>query len=160
MDAVDIILSQWNSERPDLNTRSMGLIGRLRRLSEHLFRDMEKTFNQFGLNLPSFDVLATLRRSGPPYQLSPGDLLSTMMIASGTMTNRVDQLEKMDFVKRIKNLDDRRSVLIQLTDKGFDVIDAAVTAHVATQSRLTSNLSSKDARDLDRLLKKFLKDFE
>jgi len=160
MDDVDKILAQWKTERPDLNNQSMGLIGRLQRLSHHLVRDMEMTFNEFGLNLSNFDVLATLRRSGPPYQLSPGELLSTMMIASGTLTNRIDQLAKSGYIKRIQNPDDGRSVFIALTNKGFDTIDAAVTAHVATQIRLTSALSPKEMHDLDHLLKNFLKNFE
>ncbi len=156
MDPVDDILAQWNRERPDLDVGPMGLIGRLRRISHHLTREMEKTFAQHGLNDATFDVLATLRRSGPPYSLSPGDLLATMMITSGTMTNRVDQLEKVGLVERAQNPEDGRGVIISLTDKGFAVIDAAVTDHVATQLRLTSMLSPKDTAALNRLLSKYL----
>lgn len=160
MDRVDKILAQWGRERPDLNTIPMGLIGRLRRVSQHMIREMEKTFAAHGLSDGSFDVLATLRRSGPPYALSPGDLLATMMITSGTMTNRIDQLEKAGFVKRTHNPDDGRSVIISLTEKGFAVIDAAVTAHVQTQARLTSVLSKKDNAALNDLLRKYLAGFE
>lgn len=156
MDRVDDILAQWNRERPDLDVGPMGLIGRLRRISHHLTREMEKTFARHGLNDATFDVLATLRRSGPPYSLSPGDLLATMMITSGTMTNRVDQLEKVGLVERTQNPEDGRGVIISLTDEGFAVIDAAVTDHVATQSRLTSMLSPKDKATLNRLLSKYL----
>jgi DNA-binding MarR family transcriptional regulator len=156
MDRVDDILAQWNRERPDLDVGPMGLIGRVRRISQHLTREMERTFAKHGLNGASFDVLATLRRAGPPYRLSPGDLLATMMITSGTMTNRIDQLEKAGFVSRTQNPDDGRSVIISLTKKGFVVIDAAVTAHVATQARLTSRLSPEDFAALDRLLSKYL----
>lgn len=156
MDRVDDILAQWNRERPDLDVGPMGLIGRLRRISHHLTREMEKTFARHGLNDATFDVLATLRRSGPPYSLSPGDLLATMMITSGTMTNRVDQLEKVGLVERTQNPEDGRGVIISLTDKGFAVIDTAVTDHVATQLRLTSMLSPKDTATLDRLLSKYL----
>jgi len=160
MDAVDKIIAQWKTERPDLDTRSMGLIGRMKRLSTHVTQSMEKTLLRHGLTLPGFDVLATLRRSGPPFQLSPGDLLATMMIASGTMTNRIDQLEKTGLIERIKNPDDGRSVLIKLTDKGLQVIEAAVTDHVKTLNKLTSNLSGDDFQALDTLLAKFLRDFE
>lgn len=156
MDRVDDILAQWNRERPDLDVAPMGLIGRIRRISQHLAREMEKTFAAHGLNGASFDVLATLRRAGPPYELSPGDLLATMMITSGTMTNRIDQLEKAGFVARTQNPDDGRSVIISLTDKGFAVVDAAVTAHVATQARLTSLLSPQDFAALNGLLSKYL----
>ncbi len=160
MDRVDAILDQWNRERPDLDVAPMGLIGRIRRLSQHLLRDMEKTFARHGLNSATFDVLATLRRSGPPYALSPGALLATMMITSGTMTNRIDQLEKAGLVERRVNPDDGRSVLVSLTERGFAVIDAAVTDHVETQKRLTSSLAPDDRTALNALLRKYLACFE
>ena len=160
MDRVDRILAQWNRERPDLDVGPMGLIGRVRRVSAHLGRGMEKTLAEHGLNSATFDVLATLRRSGPPYSLSPGDLLATMMITSGTMTNRVDQLEKAGFVRRASNPEDGRSVIISLTDEGFALVDKAVSAHVATQTRLVSGLSEEERAELDRLMSKFLLGFE
>lgn len=156
MDGVDKILAQWNRERPDLDVGPMGLIGRLRRISRYLTREMEKTFAAHGLNDASFDVLATLRRSGSPYGLSPGDLQATMMITSGTMTNRIDQLEKAGLVTRTVNPDDGRGFLVSLTKKGFAVIDTAVTDHVATQKRLTASLSAKDKAALNRLLRNYL----
>lgn len=160
MDRVDVILAQWRRERPDLDTGPMGLIGRIRRVAAHLSRGMEKTFAAHGLNGASFDVLATLRRSGPPYALSPGDLLETMMITSGTMTNRIDQLEKAGLVARAHNPEDRRSVIISLTDKGFATIDAAVTAHVATQQRLVAALSAEERAMLNAVLGKYMAGFE
>lgn len=160
MDHIDQILRQWNRERPDLDVGPMGVIGRIRRLGAYLSREMEKTFAEYGLTSAGFDVLATLRRSGPPYSLSPGDLLNTMMITSGTMTHRVDQLEKAGLVSRTHNPEDRRSVIISLTEKGFAVIDAAVTAHVQTQARLTGVLSEEEMAALDSLLAKYLAAFE
>jgi DNA-binding MarR family transcriptional regulator len=156
MDAVDEILAQWNSERPDLDVGPMGLIGRLGRIVHFLTREMDKTFAEYGLTGASFDVLATLRRSGAPYSLSPGDLLSTMMITSGTLTNRIDQLEKAGLVARSHNPDDRRSVSVLLTPKGLATIEAAVTAHVTTQKRLIALLSPEEQAALDPLLRSFL----
>nr|MDM9049263.1 MarR family transcriptional regulator [Klebsiella pneumoniae] len=86
MDHIDKIIQQWARERPDLDISAMGLIGRLGNIVLHLTREMEKVFAQFGLNRTSFDVLATLRRAGHPYTLSPGDMLATLMVTSGTMT--------------------------------------------------------------------------
>ena len=160
MDHVDKILAQWRRERPDLDIAPMGLIGRLKRLTLCLTREMDKTWAEYGLNSASFDVLATLRRSGPPFALSPVDLMATTMVTSGTMTNRIDQLEKAGLVTHKKNPEDGRGFLISLTDKGFAVIDAAVTAHAQTQERLVSDLSEKDRKKLDALLKIFLADFE
>lgn len=160
MDHVDRILAQWHKERPDLDVAPMGLIGRVKRLNATLVREMEKTWAQYGLNAASFDVLATLRRSGPPFTLSPGDLIASTMVTSGTMTNRIDQLQKAGYVERVQNPEDGRSFLISLTEKGFAVIEAAVTEHVATQERLVSNLSKKQRNDLDRLLKIFQLELE
>jgi len=138
----------------------MGLVGRLNRVSLHLSNEMAKTFAAHGLNGASFDVLATLRRTGPPYRLSPGDLLATMMVTSGTMTNRIDQLEKGGLVERIHNPTDGRSVIIALTGKGHAIIDAAVTAHVETQARLVAGLSAQEQATLNQLLARFLRELE
>ncbi|WP_064681460.1 MarR family winged helix-turn-helix transcriptional regulator [Rhizobium bangladeshense] len=159
-DHVDRILAQWRRERPDLDVEPMGILGRLKRLGTHLGREVETVLMQHGLSTSAFDVLATLRRSGAPHRLSPGELLEMTMVSSGTMTNRIDQLEKAGFVERIVNPDDRRSVLIALTDKGFATVEEAVGAHVANQQRLTRNLTAEDKAAFDRLLKKFLSDFE
>ena len=160
MTQIDDILKQWNTARPDLDVAPMALIGRMKRVTQTLSREMEKTFAAHGLNAASFDVLATLRRSGPPYRLSPGDLLATMMVTSGTMTNRIDQLCKLDLVERIHNPKDGRSVIIALTEKGFGVIDAAVTAHVKTQTRLVTGLSGDDRAILNALLEKFMESLD
>ncbi|MGV3551400.1 MarR family winged helix-turn-helix transcriptional regulator [Rhizobium sp.] len=160
MDAVDKILAQWNRERPDLDVGPMGLLGRFSRLRGHLTRELETEFARHGLNASSFDVLATLRRSGPPYRLSPGELLETMMITSGTMTNRIDQLEKAGLVERLDNPEDRRGVIIALTDKGFDTVEKTVTAHVANQHRIVAPLDAYERQQLNTLLTKFLAAYE
>jgi DNA-binding MarR family transcriptional regulator len=159
-DHVDRILAQWRRERPDLDVGPMGLLGRLARLTTYLGREVERTFLELGLSSASFDVLAALRRSGEPYRLSPGDLLATMMITSGTMTNRIDQLEKSGLVERLTNPEDRRSVLIALNPKGLDLVERAVTAHVANQHRLIALLEPEEQAALDTLLRKYLVHFE
>ncbi len=156
MSHVNRVLEQWRRERPDLEVGPMGLTGRLKRIGRHLEREMEKSFATHDLNLASFDVLATLRRSGAPYRLSPGDLMGNTMVTSGTMTHRVDQLVRAGHVERIRNPKDGRSVLIALTDRGLKVIDAAVTDHVANLARLTSGLTESEAKRLDRLLDRYL----
>ena len=160
MDHVDRILAQWNRERPDLDVEPMGLLGRIARLRTHLAREIEKALAAHGLNSASFDVLATLRRSGPPYRLSPGDLIATTMVSSGTMTNRLDQLEKAGLIERSHNPDDRRGVIIALTPKGLGLVDAAVTDHVENQHKLLDGLDAQERAALDALLRKFLGEFE
>ncbi|OJF90534.1 MarR family winged helix-turn-helix transcriptional regulator [Pararhizobium antarcticum] len=159
-DHVDRILAQWRRERPDIDVEPMGVLGRLARLSTYLGREIEKTFLELGLSSASFDVLAALRRSGRPYRLSPGDLLATTMITSGTMTNRIDQLEKAGLVERLSNPEDRRSVLIALKPEGLDLVERAVTAHVANQHRLTALLEPDEQSALDAILRKYLTAFE
>lgn len=160
MDHVETILHQWRKERPDLDVAPMGLLGRLGRLYAHLEREIEALLARHSLNRASFDVLATLRRSGAPYRLSPGDLLATTMVTSGTMTNRIDQLEKQNLVQRIPNPQDGRSVLIGLTPQGLSIIEDALAAHVENQHRLTETLSTEEFEALDKLLAKYLSAFE
>ncbi len=156
MDRIDKILAQWRKERPELDVAPMGLIGRISRLSVILRTEMEKTWAEFGLNPPSFDVLATLRRSGPPFRLSPGDLIASTMVTSGTMTNRIDKLVAAGLVERTPNPEDGRGFLIGLSDKGFALIDEAVTAHVATQEKLIAALQDDERDRLDDGLRVFL----
>ncbi|MFG0306744.1 MAG: MarR family winged helix-turn-helix transcriptional regulator [Phycisphaerales bacterium JB040] len=160
MSHVDTILEQWQRERPDLDVAPMGLTGRLKRIARHLSREMEPVFASHGLTLAGFDVLATLRRSGAPYRMSPGELMDNTMVTSGTMTHRIDLLVKDGHVERIKNPDDGRSVLIALTGKGLRLIDRAVTDHVRNLHRLTGGLDARDAAALDELLSRFLATLE
>ncbi|MCH8542150.1 MAG: MarR family transcriptional regulator [Alcanivorax sp.] len=120
-------------------------------------RSMEKTWSEHGLNGASFDVLATLRRAGPPYALSPGELMASTMVTSGTMTHRVDQLEKAGLVVRTRNPEDGRGWLIALSPEGFELIEEAVTAHVETQARLVAALTDEQRAQLDDLLREFLR---
>ena len=129
-DDIDRIVAQWNRERPDLDVAPMALIGRLGRLREKIAREQEKVFASFGLNSAGFDVLATLRRNGAPYALSPGALMASMMITSGTVTNRIDQLEKAGLVSREPNPDDGRSMIVALKSAGIRVADSPASLGV------------------------------
>lgn len=160
MDFVDTILAQWRRERPGLQVEPMGTLGRIKRLNQHLMRGMEETFAAHGLTCGGFDVLATLRRSGSPYALSPGDLMASTMVTSGTMTHRVDQLQKAGLIERVRNPDDGRSFLISLSPAGHPLIDQAVSAHVETQASLVSGLDEEQRAQLDSLLRQFLRGFE
>jgi DNA-binding MarR family transcriptional regulator len=159
-DPVDAILAQWQSERPDLDASPMGVIGRMARLSKHLDRSIQETVFEFELNLGEFDVLATLRRSGHPYQLSPTDLFNALMVSSGTMTHRIDQLERAEWVKRIPDPSDRRGTLIMLTDKGLNLIEQAVEAHIVNAHNILSALAESERKILAQLLRKLLTSFE
>jgi DNA-binding MarR family transcriptional regulator len=155
-DDIDRIIEQWNRERPDLDVAPMALIGRLGRLREVIYREQEKVFATFGLNSAGFDVLATLRRHGAPYALSPGALMESMMITSGTVTNRIDQLEKAGLVSREPNPEDRRSMIVALTPQGLTLINEAVAAHVENQHRLVAGLSPEERAAFNNLAQAFL----
>jgi DNA-binding MarR family transcriptional regulator len=159
-DHVDAVIDQWAHERPELDTQPMALLGRFARVYGHLRRQLDDVFEEYGLDQGKFDVLATLRRAGAPYRKSPGELLAATMITSGTMTNRIDQLAKQGLVERIANPEDKRSVLIGLTDKGFSLIDEAVGAHVKNQHRLAALLTTEDCRALNDILRRYLAEFE
>lgn len=160
MDPIDRILKQWERERPDLDVAPMETIGRINRLNQYLMRRMEETWSLHDLTAAGFDVLATLRRAGAPYALSPGDLQASTMVTSGTMTHRVDQLEKAGLVERRRNPEDGRGFLICLTSKGYEVIDRAVTDHVATQTTLVAGMTTKQQAQLNELLRLLLREFE
>nr|WP_227287714.1 MarR family transcriptional regulator [Boseongicola sp. H5] len=157
MDAVDRILAQWAAARPDLDMAAMGPIGRLSRVFHHLTRRMAETFATHGLNAAGFDVLATLRRSPPPHALSPGDLMSSMMITSGTMTNRIDQLAKAGCITRRPDTQDARRAVVQLTEKGRELIDTALVDHLATQRSILAVLTHDEIEQLDAALSKLLR---
>jgi DNA-binding MarR family transcriptional regulator len=159
-DPVDAILAQWQHERPDLDTSPMGVIGRIARISKHLERSVQATISEFELNLGEFDVLATLRRSGHPYQLSPTELFNAMMVSSGTMTHRLDRLERAEWVKRIPDPSDRRGTSIVLTNKGLSLIEKAVEAHVVNAHHILSVLEESERALLAQLLRKLLVSFE
>ena len=105
-------------------------------------------------------MLATLRRAGAPYTLSPGEMLSTLMVTSGTMTNRIDQLEKAGLVSRHTNPDDGRGFLVSLTTEGLTLINQLIEVHTQNQARLVAKLSPQEQQALNQLLRTFLASFE
>ena len=155
-DTVDRILEQWAEERPDLDASPMGVFGRLSRAARVLDLSLSRTFERFGLQRGEFDVLATLRRSGEPYSLTPTELYRSTMRSSGAMTNRLDRLEGRGLVRRSPDPADRRGVLITLTEEGLDLVEEAVGAHVEGEERLLGSLSGEDRARLADLLRELL----
>ena len=157
MDRAARAAAQWARERPDLETGPMVLLGRLGEAAQVILRDrLNPLFARFGLQPGEFDVLATLRRSGPPYALTPTALYEAAMISSGGMTNRIDRLEAAGWVERRPNPADRRGTLVGLTAAGRTLIDRAVEAHVANQQAIVQHLSPEEAAQLSALLGKLL----
>ena len=152
LDHVARIMGQWGAERPDLDVSPMGLIGRLHRLGGRLNDELRPVFAAAGLSDGDFDVLAALRRSGPPYALTPGALGDATMVTSGAITKRIDRLERAGLVSRTVSETDARSRRVALTDKGRRLVDDLVEKHVANEHRLVSGMSERERDQLARLL--------
>jgi DNA-binding MarR family transcriptional regulator len=151
-DHVADVLAQWAAERPDLDTGPMAVIGRLSRAARRLDAELARTFAAHDLDAASFDVLATLRRSGDPFALAPKQLGDAAMITTGAVTQRLDKLEQRGLVRRSQRPGDGRGVLVHLTASGHAAIDAALPDHLDTERRLLGSLTPRQQRDLAHLL--------
>ncbi|NIO27679.1 MAG: MarR family transcriptional regulator [Candidatus Latescibacteria bacterium] len=155
-DPFDNVREQWDKERPDLDTSGLEVLWRISYLHKDLRHAAGKRLAK--LNLPNwaFDVLASLRRQGPPYQMSPSELCEAAILTSGAMTNRLDRLEEAGLVERHPDPNDRRSLNVRLTSKGKDVIDRAVGVRFEHANQALSPLSEAERRQLVRLLRKLV----
>ena len=152
-DGVDEILDQWRRERPDLDPSPIGVVGRISRLARELEARLEPVYRAHGLEPGWHDVLATLRRIGPPFQLRPGDFAGTLMLTSSGTTKRLDRLERAGLIARSPDPEDRRAVVITLTDAGRERIDAVTAAHLENERALLAGLSEADRGRLADLLR-------
>jgi DNA-binding MarR family transcriptional regulator len=155
MDSVDRIVQQWRTVRSDLDVSPIEVIGRVSRLSRLVDRRLAVNFARHGIEAWMYDVLATLRRSGEPYELTAGNLVRQTMVTTGAITNRIDRLEARGFVERAR-ADDRRKVIVRLTSAGLDRVEEAVQGHLDVERALLSALSPRQQRELASLLRKTL----
>jgi DNA-binding MarR family transcriptional regulator len=151
---MDELIAQWRRERPDIDSHLMVVAGRIRRIAGLVERNLEEAFAPLGLALGGFEVLAALRRAGPPYRLTPTDLYSSLLKSSGAITNRIDRLEEAGLVQRHPDPEDRRGILVRLTPKGKDLVDRAVVAAIETYNADFAPLSAEESKVLATLLKK------
>ncbi|MEU0196939.1 MULTISPECIES: MarR family transcriptional regulator [unclassified Streptomyces] len=159
-DPVDAIIEQWAKVRPDLDTTAMEVFGRVNRISHAMADRATKAYASFGISRGEFDVLATLRRSGEPYTLSPRQLSATLMLTTGGMTGRLDKLERAGLLRRSPDPHDRRGLQVTLTDKGLALVDEAVGAGLAAQTEALSALDAEQAGQLAGLLRELLRSAE
>jgi DNA-binding MarR family transcriptional regulator len=155
-DHVDRLRGQWARELPDLDTEPMAILGRAMRITNMVRPSIEATFAGFDLDRGEFDVIATLRRSGPPYRLTPTDMYTSLMISSGGLTHRLDRLEKAGLIRREKSPSDGRSMLVALTDKGIALSEEAFRADMASELRFLDALNSGERELLAGLLRKLV----
>ena len=152
LDHVGRIMAQWARERPDLDVAPQGVIGRLHRRAGRLTEELVAVDGEYGLGEGEFDVLATLRRAGEPYELAPGELARSTMVSSGAVTKRVDRCVEQGWVTRRVSAADQRGRVIALTPAGRELIDRAFTAHMANEHRLVDLLCGADRDRLAEIL--------
>ncbi|MEA2518297.1 MAG: hypothetical protein QOF49_377 [Chloroflexota bacterium] len=156
MDEIDRIVEEWNRERPDLDVSATHTLQRITRLSLLQAVSFGRVFARHGISFGEYLVLAALRRAGPGHRMNPTRLFNAVILSSGAMTNRLDRLEAMGLVEREPDPTDRRGRLVALTDRGRDVVDAAVAEHVDNENRLLEALDAGEREQLAGLLRKLL----
>lgn len=159
-DEVDELVAAWRVQRPDLDVEPLQVLSRVSRLARHLDIARRGAFASHGLEAWEFDVLSALRRAGPPFQLTPGALLRATLVTSGTMTNRIDRLAARGLVRREPDPRDRRGVLVTLTVRGQEVVDAALTDLLGREQALLAGLSDDQRIQLADMLRTLLAPFD
>jgi DNA-binding MarR family transcriptional regulator len=154
-DRIDSLVSQWADVRPDLDLEAMALVQRLGTAAGLMRGRIAELARAYGVSVGEGDILFTIRRAGTP-GLSPTALTESLMVSSGTMTNRLDHLERKGLIERVPNPEDRRAVEIELTRKGATLVEKAVGEHVANEVDALSALSDTERRRLDATLRKLI----
>jgi len=160
MDTVDNLLSQWHSERPDLDVSALGIAIRIEMLAKLMRRDAAESLDKVGLKPWEYDVLSALRRQGKPYSMPASELAKTSLLTAGAMTTRIDHLEHQQLVKRTRDLDDRRGVRISLTREGLELIDEAIEARLGAAESAVSCMSRRERSEAANALRTLLESIE
>src|SRR6476619_5161809 len=155
-DTTDRVLSGWEETRPDLSVGALQVTARLSRIGPLLARRQEEVFDRFSLSRGEVGALSALRISGPPYRLSPTRLAKGLMLSSAGITSRIDRLERRGLVRRLDDPDDRRGVIIELTDEGLGAVDSAVAALTVSDRQLLARLEPDESAQLESILRKLL----
>jgi DNA-binding MarR family transcriptional regulator len=155
-DLTDRVLTGWRDAIPELEVGALQVTGRLSRIGPLLARRQESVFNRFGLNRGEVGALSALRIAGPPHRLSPTRLGRGLMLSSAGVTSRIDRLERRGLVRRLADPDDRRGVIVELTDQGLAVVDEAVAAIAISDGQLVERLDSQEIAQLEAILRKLL----
>ncbi len=159
-DFTDRLIDRWSAIRPDLGVGGLQVTARLARIGRHVALREEEVFSRFGLNRGEVGVLSALRIVGPPHRLSPTRLGKGLMLSSAGITSRLDRLERRGLVTRLPDPDDRRGVIVELTERGLELVDAAVGANTASEQQLLSTLDPQELGELEALLRKILAGLE
>jgi DNA-binding MarR family transcriptional regulator len=159
-DHVARVIAQWAEVRPDLDLAPLAVIARLGRAARFVDQAHERFFAEHDLTRADWDVLAGLRRVGAPYRLSPTDLYTGLMRASGTITHRLRRLEKAGLVRRVPDPVDGRGMLVELTKRGLKLVDELAQLHLDNEERMLEPLGKDEREELTLLLTRLLEGFE
>ncbi len=153
IDVVDRIVEQTARERPDLDVQAVELLSRITRSGRLVEAATARSLAPFALGTGDFWLLVTLRRAGPPFRLTPTELLRNVTVTSGAVSQQLERLEQRKLVRRRHSPTDRRTVIVELSAKGRQLIDKAWTAHINRDRALFSGLTDQQRRTLADLLR-------
>ena len=159
-DNVDLFRAAWARELPDIDTEPMAILGRINRIAARTAPAISAVFERHGLERGEFDVVSTLRRSAPPYTLTPTELYRTLMITSGGLTHRLIRLEAAGLIAREPSREDGRSQLVRLTEAGARKVEAAFAEDMALEKTIIAALPEEKRNRLAGLLRDLLKSIE
>lgn len=145
-------MRQWRREVPQIDSSGKAVVGRVLHLQQIIIDKVNRNLARFSLKFPSYAILATIRVSGPPYRMTPSELLSAIVISSGGLSNLLRKLEQDGMVRRSADERDGRGVLVQLTEEGIALAEVAMTAHAALEMELVAAISPLDREEMARLL--------
>ena len=151
-DLMARLVAEWRQECPDLDASAMKIVGRIMRLGRQFEREAAEALKPMGLPYTEFDIVATLRRSGPPYELTPGQLSEAVLLTSGAMTAALDRLERAGFVTRHASDKDRRVKTAKLTEEGQAIAETAAQARFAAANRAIKMLPDAQRSELELIL--------
>ena len=159
-DSIDRITDEWRKEFPEIDPIVEGIVSRIHVLAKHFAKSFDETTQDFGISYPEFQVLKMLRRSGGSYTKSPGQLAEKLHLSSGAMTNRLDNLEEAGYIERTPDPNDRRGVMVTLTDKGDRLFSEAIERQALKERDLVSPLPKAERKELADLLRSLLVNLE
>jgi DNA-binding MarR family transcriptional regulator len=159
-DQVDTNLEVWARELPGLDLETEGIVERIYKLERHVDATMRETLDAFVLSYGEYKLMMHLRYGGPPYRGKPGKLAKHLGLSTGAMTNRLDNMERRGLVRRLDDPDDRRGVIVELTEDGKKLWDQAVAAQAEKESIVATALDEDERRELNELLRRLMNAFE
>ena len=159
-DSIDFCTVDITGHYPQIDPEVEGVVSRMSTIGTYLKRTFDDTVSDYGLNHGEYRLLLRLSTRTKDHRMSAGDLSRMLALSSGAMTNRLDRLERAGLVRRVPDPRDRRGVLVELTERGVEAIDAAVIEQAQKEIDVLAALSPKELTTLNGLLRKVLVSLE